>query len=148
VDYRITNSRTKRVLDDSSVKHLQVIYRPAEHGPRASLAYTGLARLPDGTATGTWIRETLRGESDVFDDSMRHLLARLNRDLARLRQPLLINVLVVQGDRRFFGGLSNIHKPFKVMPRFEYQLTELTKPLAFDRREEIHVVPGFARPDE
>jgi hypothetical protein len=94
VDYRVTNSRTGRLLDDASVKHLQVTYPPDKTGPRALLAYTGLAILPDGTPTGTWIRETLRGESEVFDVSMGHLRGRLERDIARLREALIINVLV------------------------------------------------------
>jgi hypothetical protein len=132
VDYRITNSRTGKRIDDAAVKHLQVTYPPDETGPRALFAYAGLAILPDGTPTGTWIKDTLRGESDVFDVSMQHLRDRLDRDVARLRRPLIINVLVVQGEHRFLGGFSNVSKSIsKVMPGFEYRMYELDAPLAF-----------------
>jgi hypothetical protein len=132
VDYLVTDSRTGALIDDASVKHLQVTYPPDQTGPRALLAYTGLAILPDGTPTGTWIRETLRGETEVFDVSMRHLGERLERDIARHRQPLIINVLVVQGERRFLGAFSNVRKTtFEVNPHFGYHMQELEEPFAF-----------------
>lgn len=130
-DYRVTNSRTRRLIDDASVKHLAVAYPPDKTGPRALIVYTGLAILPDGTPTGRWIRETLRGETEVFDVSMAHLRNRLDRDIARYREPLIINVAVAQGERRFLGGLSNVRTNFKVTSRFEYQMHELQEPLAF-----------------
>jgi hypothetical protein len=132
VDYRVTNSRTGGLIDDASVKHLQVTYPPDKAGPRALLAYTGLAILRDGTPIGTWIRETLPGETEVFDVSMRHLGDRLERDIARLREALIINVLVVQGERRFLGAFSNVRRTtFEVEPHFGYRLEELTEPFAF-----------------
>lgn len=54
-----------------------------------------------------------------------------NRDLARLGHGLIVNVLVVQGDRRFFGGFSNIQADGSGARSFGYVMQELTKPLAF-----------------
>jgi hypothetical protein len=127
-DYRVTDARTKRVIDDTSIKFLTIHYPPDKTGPKALFGYSGLAILPDGTPTGTWIRETLRGESDVFDVSMAHLRQRLDRDIGPLRIPLQITVLVAQGDRRYFGGLSNVLAPGEP---FGYQMQELTEPFAF-----------------
>jgi hypothetical protein len=84
-DYRVTDSRTGKVLDDASVKFLDIRYPPVEGGPRALLGYTGLATLEDGTPMGTWLRETIRGELEMFDESLRHLKSRLNRDVAARR---------------------------------------------------------------
>ena len=94
VDYRVTDHRTGRVIDDASVKFLTAHYPPDKLGPKALIAYTGVALLTDGTPTGTWIRETLRGETEVFDESMAHLRERLNRDIAGMNKPLIINALV------------------------------------------------------
>lgn len=134
VDYRVTDSRSGRILDDSTTKHLTIHYPPAEGGPRALVAYTGVAVLPDGTETGRWVRETLRGESEVFDVSMQHLLDRLNRDYARLRHPLVINFLVIYGERRYFGGMSNLYlldSKVRVRPKFAYEMKELDAPFVF-----------------
>lgn len=134
VDYRVTDSRSGQVLDDAATKHLTVHYPPTDGGPRALVAYTGVAVLPDGTRTGDWVRETLRGESDVVDDSMRHLRERLDRDYGRLRQPLIINFLVSHAQRRYVGGMSNIRDNggrISIQPSFGYQLSELTKPFMF-----------------
>jgi len=134
-DYRVTDARSGRLVDDSSVKFLTVHYPPDGDGPKALLAYSGLAILPDGTPTGTWIRETLRGESEVFDQSMAHLRARLDRDVAALRIPLIVNALVVHGERRYFGGLSNLtidaRKRRTVIDSFGYTMQELQEPFAF-----------------
>lgn len=77
VDYRVTNSQTGKTLDDASVKFLTVHYPPDKVGPKALIAYTGIAQLRDGTSVGDWLRETLRGETEVFDGSMEHLHQRL-----------------------------------------------------------------------
>lgn len=136
-DFRVTEYPSGRLVDDSSVKMLTVHYPPDKLGARAVLAYTGLAILPDGTPTGTWIRETLRGESEVPDQSMAHLRDRMNRDLAPRRFPLMINALIVQGERRFFGGLSNLRADpripgrIQVLREFGYMMTELTQPFCF-----------------
>lgn len=130
VDYRVTNALTGTVVDDATVKFLMIHYPPDKGGPKALLAYTGLAILPDGTATGTWIRETLRGETEVFDQSMRHLLSRLDRDVAKVGFPLTINVLVIEGERRLFGGFSNLRIGGKV-DSFEYVMQELGGPFWF-----------------
>lgn len=116
----------------ASVKFLSVHYPPDKNGPRALLAYTGLARLPDGTQMGEWIRETLRGEVETFDQSMRHLLNRANRDLARLKRPLIINALVVHESGRYIGGISNVAKESNLLwPEFEYSLDRVDKPFVF-----------------
>jgi hypothetical protein len=133
VDYRVTDTRTGALLDDASVKHLTVHYPPLEGGPKALLAYTGIARLPDGTPMGDWMRETLRGESEVFDVSMKHLRERLDRDLAGLGHPLIVNALVVHEGRRYFGGVSNVRAnpgggP-TLNPTFGYLMNELTEPM-------------------
>ena len=107
VDYRVTIASTGKVVDDATVKFLTVSY-PPEGGPKALLAYTGVAYLPDGTPVGDWMRETIRGESEVFDVSMARLRHRLDRDIAPMRVPLMINALVVHGDRRYLGGISNL----------------------------------------
>lgn len=75
VDYRVT--RAGKLVEDDAIKLLDVIYPPHETGPRATFAYTGRAEFADGTPTGTWLRETLRGETETFDQSMAHLRARL-----------------------------------------------------------------------
>lgn len=69
-DHRITEYPSGRLVDDASTKFLTVHYPPDKEGPKALLAYTGLAELPDGTPMGTWLRETLRGETEVFDQSI------------------------------------------------------------------------------
>jgi hypothetical protein len=133
-DYRVT--RAGRLVDVAAVKFLDVMYPPLEEGPRALLAYTGIALLPDGTPTGTWIRETVRGESEGFDKSMDHLRSRLDRDIAPLGEPLILNVMVMYGERRFFGGLTNVRiRPGKwradLMESFVYDMNELDKPFVF-----------------
>ena len=131
VDYRVTNSQTGETLDDASVKFLTVRYPPDKEGPNALLAYTGIAQLPDGTPVGDWLRETLRGQTEVIDASMQHLHQRLNRDLARYRVGLIVNVLVVHGDQRYAGGFTNIKADGSVARSFEYVMNELTKPFVF-----------------
>src|SRR5260370_15577208 len=88
-----------------------------------------MAELREGTPTLTWIRETLRGESEVIDESMAHLRKRLNRDIAPLREPLIINLLVLEPYRRLFGGFTNLRIPppgqDPVMPGFRYVMSRL-----------------------
>jgi len=134
-DYRVTDARSGSLVDDASIKFLTVHYPPHEGGPKALLAYTGLAILPDGSQTGLWLRETLRGESEVFDQSMAHLQARLDRDIAPLKIPLIINAVVVHGARRYAGGLSNLRidngKRPVIRSSFGYTIQELKEPFAF-----------------
>ncbi len=135
VDYRVTDMRSGRLVDDASIKFLPIRYPPDKGGPRALLAYTGLARLSDGTPMGTWIRESLRGETEVFDQSMAHLAARLERDIMPAKIPLIINVFVIAGDNRYFGGFTNLKRDARNRPvlkkSFGYSLVEMTKPMAF-----------------
>ena len=133
-DYRVTDARTGKLIDDSSVKFLSVRYPPDKGGQTSLLACSGLANLPDGTPIGTWMRETLRGKSEPFDKSMTHLGARLDRDIARLKNPLVINVLVLQGERRYSGGFSNLEmdeEQILVRDSFGYHLQELEGPFVF-----------------
>jgi len=133
VDYRVTHSVTGEILDDSSVKSLQINFPPLENGAKALLSFTGIAELPNGTPTLTWIRETLRGEAEYPDQSLTHLHNRLNRDFARLRRPLVVNILVTHGEKRFFGGLSNIRSlnPFQLLPSFGYAMQEVNQEFLF-----------------
>jgi hypothetical protein len=131
VDYRVTNLRTGSVMDDATVKFLAVHY-PPEGGPKALIAYTGVAYLADGTPVGDWIRETLRGESEVFDLSMAHLRNRLDRDVSPMRVPLIVNAIALHGDRRYFGGMSNVRRSnWTVMDSFGYVMEELPEPRGF-----------------
>jgi len=131
VDYRVSNPQTGVIYNDSSSKCLRVDYPPLNEGFKALLAFTGVAQL-GSTPTLTWIRETLRGEVEFPDQSMQHLRERLNRDFARLRQPLIINILGVQGDRRFFGGLTNLRSPTRpVMTEFGYVMQEVSTSFLF-----------------
>ena len=130
VDYRVTDSRTRALIDDASTKSLTIHYPPLDNGaPKVLLGFSGLARLHDGTPVLTWIRETLRGESEVIDQSMAHLRTRLNRDIAPLGLPLIINLLVLEKNRRLFGGLTNLRitspGQTSVMRTFEYVMNEL-----------------------
>lgn len=131
-DYRVTDLRTRKVLDDSSVKFLEAHYLPDKTGPKVLFGYTGVARLPDGTETGDWIRETLRGEMDEgFDQAMAHLQERLDRDFGGLGHVLIIVILAMLGNRRYSGGLSNLKLDGEVLPRFEYVLHEYEEPFVF-----------------
>ena len=131
VDYRVSNSQTGEKLDEASVKFLTIHYPPEKEGVKALFAYTGLAQLPDGTPVGVWLRQTLRGQTEVPDVSMHHLHQRLNRDLARYRVALIVNILAVQGDRRFAGGFTNVKSDGSIAPRFEYVMQEPTEPSVF-----------------
>jgi hypothetical protein len=134
-DFRVTEYGTGRIVDDVSVKMLTVHYPPDRDGARALMAFTGLAVLPDGTPLGTWLRETLRGESEYPDQSMAHLRDRLNRDIAKLRTPLIVNALIIEPTRRLFGGFSNLSAApgsvATVLREFGYVMTELDRPFAF-----------------
>ena len=126
VDYRISAARVK--LHDEASKCLTVYYPPLDAGTKALFGFTGAAVLPDGTPTLTWLRETLRGESEVPDVSMAHLHERLNRDCGRLGQSLIINVLALQPDgRRFMGGFSNLRAAPSTPPMrsFGYEIREI-----------------------
>jgi hypothetical protein len=135
-DYRVSNSLTGELIDDATVKFLQAKYPPDDGGPVALFGFTGLATMPDGTQTGDWIRETIRGETDVIDVSMRLLLERLNRDAARKclrhRVPLIINVLVLEPNRRLFGGFTNLKRTGDIAREFAYVMEDLNnEPFVF-----------------
>jgi len=135
VDYRVTNLETGKVVDDLTVKFLTVMYPPDQIGPNALLAYTGLAYARDGTPIGGWMHVTLRGESEHFDASMAHVRSRLDRDIAPMGVGLIINALVVHGEKRYIGGLSNIEGSklspvWKVRDSFGYSMNELSDLMA------------------
>jgi hypothetical protein len=136
-DYRVTEHPSGRLVDDAATKFLTIHYPPHEGGPKAVIAYSGVAFAPDGTPMGTWMRETLRGETEVFDQSMAHLKDRLDRDIAGKGWPLIVNALALQGDKRYFGGLTNVaftdelRRKAKVLPRFEYVMSDVGTEFAF-----------------
>ena len=67
-DFRVTEHPSRRLIDDAAVKLLDVQF-PPDGGTRALIAYTSLAILPDTTPVGTWLVETMRGESEVPDQA-------------------------------------------------------------------------------
>jgi hypothetical protein len=136
-DFRVTEYPSRRLIDDASVKMLDLRFPPLNRGSRALLAYTGLAILPGGLPVGMWLRETLRGESEYPDQAMAHLRSRLDRDITPLRAGLIVNVLIIEGEhgqRRLFGGFSNlVNRAGRVdtLDAFQYVMTELTGPFVF-----------------
>jgi len=133
-DFRVTAYGSGHLVDNASVKMLTIHFPPPGTGARALLAYTGLAILPDGTPTGTWIKETLRGESEVPNQALAHLKDRLDRDVAQHQIGLIIDIVMIEGDRRLVGGLSNLAvdpaapSGSRVLPRFEYRMAERSEP--------------------
>jgi hypothetical protein len=63
--------------------------------------------------------------------SMAHLRARLDRDIAPLGFALIVNLFVIQGNKRYLGGFTNLRVSGEVLPAFDYVLRELDTPLAF-----------------
>jgi hypothetical protein len=122
VDYRVMKGGVRK--DDDYIKHLTIHYPPLDKGgPKVLLGFTGMAELRDGMPTLTWIRETVRGEVEVIDQSMAHLRERLNRDIAPQRELLIINLLVLEPYRRLFGAFTNgrfVSGRITVMPKFQY----------------------------
>lgn len=136
VDFRTSVPGTQQPIDDATVKFLTVHYPPANIGPKAVIAYCGVATTQDNrTPLGDWLRETMRGETDSFEDSMRHLGARLDRDLSRwlhkFQTALIVNVLVIDREhKRYLGGFSNLRQDgITVSRKFEYCMEAMKKPL-------------------
>lgn len=138
-DFRVTERRTGRLIDDAAVKLLNVHFPPLEGGSRALIAYTGLATLPGGLPVGSWLVETMRGESEHPDQAMAHLQQRLNRDIAPHGVGLIVNALLLEGthgERRLLGGFTNLRwdaaaSRIEVLPGFEYVMNELSGPFVF-----------------
>jgi hypothetical protein len=132
-DFRVTAAHCGRVLDDASIKFLTVRYPPDADGPTALFAYTGLAiHRADGTSIGDWLRETLRGETETFDQSVAHLRNRLDRDIAPTRVGTTVVVAVMHKSKRYLGTLTNSDpETGEIMARFELAVAELDKPVAF-----------------
>jgi hypothetical protein len=112
-------------LDDKSVKFVRIDYA---NGLRVLMAYTGIARLPDQTPVGEWLRTTLRGNADTPDDSMTLLRQRLDRDIAPLGYGLIVNLLGIRGDERYFGVFTNIRLDRTIRPDFDYGMYALPEP--------------------
>ncbi len=133
VDYRV--SKNGALVDDASVKFLTVHFPPEKTGPRALIAYTGVAFAPDATPVGDWLMQTMRGQTETFDASMQHLRSRLDRDfggyLYRHRTPLIVNVLATERDWRFLGGFTNLKKDGRITRSFDYVMEQLTDPCVF-----------------
>jgi hypothetical protein len=133
VDYRV--SKNGALVDDASVKFLTVHFPPEKTGPRALIAYTGVAFAPDATPVGDWLMQTMRGQTETFDASMQHLRSRLDRDfggyLHRRRTPLIVNVLAIERDWRFLGGFTNLKKDGRISRSFDYVMEQLTEPCVF-----------------
>jgi hypothetical protein len=136
-DFRVTQRGA--LIDDASVKLLDVLFPPPEGGARGLLAYTGLAILPGGLPMGTWLVETMRGESEYPDQAMANLRDRLNRDVAPHRVGLIVNALLIEGEhgaRRLFGGFTNQRwnaatRRIELLPTFEYVMNQLDGPFLF-----------------
>jgi hypothetical protein len=127
-DYRVTNSNDGNVLDPFAIKSLIVKTSMDSTGPQAIITFTGLAELWGRMPMGRWLRETLRGQSQSFDDLMQHLLGQLNRKIAGFNRPLIVNVLVISGpngERRHWGGFSNTTDFRTAVPKFGYFLNEI-----------------------
>jgi hypothetical protein len=123
----VSDSKTRECLDDAVVKFLTVQYPPDEGGPTAVFAYTGLAMLPDGTHSETgYARPCGAIRSSYSTHRCSIYFERLNRVLARYQAPLIVNVLVLAGERRYSGGFSNVNADFSIRPSFGYQLHDVT----------------------
>jgi hypothetical protein len=126
VDHRLTKPSTGELVDDGAVKFLRVDY---PGGVRALMAFTGVAALPsDNTPVGDWLRETIRGHSEPFDVSMAHLHVRLNRDVGKHPQHLIVIVMAMDGENggRFWGGFTNEKASGFISREFHYRMTEWT----------------------
>lgn len=137
VDHRVSQLRAGRyeIVDDETAKHLLVLYPPENLGPRFLFAFTGIAHAPDGTPTGDWVRETLRGDMEqTVNDSLTHLRERLDRDYAPRRQYLQVMMLAQHGNQRVYGGFSNLTdaSTMHVGTRFVYFMEDITnRPMLF-----------------
>lgn len=125
-----------RQAQPDAPKQLVIYCPPAPgDGPRILLGFTGLARMPDGTPTLQWIRETIRGESRPFAELMQHVQARLTRDLGTRPRfwkeglALAGGVLDPDGRRRILQ-ISNVQKrPWQnPQPQFELMWNVVTDP--------------------
>jgi hypothetical protein len=129
VDYRITPTKKGAKPLPDAVKFLTVHY---PGGPKALFVYTGdVAILPGGKAFGDWLRETLRDDAVEFNSSMKHLGRQLEREIAPLRWSLIVNMLVIDGDLRYFAGFSNMKPKGFVTRSFDRKVEKLTEPFVF-----------------
>jgi hypothetical protein len=134
VDYRVTDLRTRKVIDPFAVKSLIVQIEPDEGGPKVLIAYAGLAELWGRMPVGRWLRETLRGRNQPFDDLMQHLLSQLNSKIAGFSRVLIINVFAINGrngEERYWGGFSNTPDLRTPEPKFEYILDRIDDQCVF-----------------
>jgi hypothetical protein len=83
---------------------------------------------------GRWLRETLRGRNQPFDDLMQHLLSQLNSKIAGFNRVLIINVFAINGrngEERYWGGFSNTPDLRTPEPKFEYILDRIDDQCVF-----------------
>lgn len=128
VDYRLSNSSTREALPQLAIKYVNVQFLPIFGGPRALFTFAGLGQASDGTPTGQWLRETMRGMTQDYSEEMNHLRGRLDRDFGRLGRQgheLIINIALIHEGRRYFGALSNKYSDGTVTGTFGYGITEL-----------------------
>ena len=128
-------SRNGATVDDAAPKQLHIIFPPDNAGPKALIAFTGLAELSDGTPTLQWIRETLRGETRSIMESLGHLRERLTRDVGQTKAwgaPLVLTGGIFEGDKRFYVEMRNIDpRTRRVRREFDYAVAEVNEPMVF-----------------
>lgn len=150
VDYRVTNRNDGAVLDPFVIKSLIIQTSMEPGGPKAILAYTGLAELWGRMPMGRWLRETLRGECQSIGDLVGHLLNQLNKKIASFNQVLIINILAVNGpngEERYCGGISNTQDFQTAMPQFVGGFGPIDTPRAFANGSAAFTVQAGGYPD-
>ena len=150
VDYRVTNRNDGAVLDPFAIKSLIIQTSMEPGGPKAILAYTGLAELWGRMPMGRWLRETLRGECQSIGDLVGHLLNQLNKKIASFNQVLIINILAVNGpngEERYCGGISNTQDFQTAMPQFVGGFGPIDTPRAFANGSAAFTVQAGGYPD-
>lgn len=107
VDYRLTDRETGEPLTCPETKFLSVHYPPSNVGPKALIAYTGVSTVRGGKPVIRWLRDVLRRGPADFNLSMKNLKKRLQLDAYGV-YGLILTMLVIHGDARYFVGFSNI----------------------------------------
>lgn len=127
-DHRVTKEGVR--VDDDTPKQLSIHCPPDNAGQRILLAFTGLAKMPDGTPTLQWIRETIRGQPRFVTPTLEHLRDRLSRDLRGSQwaaEPLVLAGAVLEtSGRRGYVQIANINARFALLPEFKLVIPEVT----------------------
>lgn len=106
-DHRLVDTRTMRLYDDESVKHVQLRCRDGS----AMIAYAGIGAL-NGVQVSDWVREILRGENRTVDESLIFLRESATRDLGpylRRRLHHMFTVAAFIRGRRWLAQIRNFH---------------------------------------